>query len=276
MRRFSLVVFALLAVAGSAATSARAQSGAPVSTDAAPAAAPGAASCSVVVLTLVGTNLAASEGGLSAALTGTLANEAAASSGCAVLTQADINAMLEVEATRQGCSDGADSCLAELGAALGANRVIAGTLARVGTELTINARLMNVTNAVVEQRTEQVAADVDHARIAARNAARALFGRSLLDVTAVGPAAPEAVPAPLPTGPSALLLGGAGVGAAGLLIGVVGGVLVAGAEGALTDPAKINKQADLEQGQLGLVVLGVGAAVAVVGGVLVTVALLPE
>lgn len=273
MRRSPLVVFiALLAVAGGAATPARAQSGAPVS---GAAAAPAAASCSVVVLTLVGTNLAASEGGLSAALTGTLANEAAASSGCAVLTQADINAMLEVEATRQGCSDGADSCLAELGAALGANRVIAGTLARVGTELTINARLMNVTNAVVEQRTEQVAADVDHARIAARNAARALFGRPLLDVSAVVVAAPV-VPAPAPTGPSALLLGGAGVGVAGLVIGVVGGVLVAGAEGALTDPEKNNKQADLEQGQLGLVVLGVGAAVAVVGGVLVTVALLPE
>ena len=60
-----------------------------------------------------------------------------------VFGQADIEAMLGVEETRQklGCTD--TSCLAEIGGALGADLILSGNLSRLGNTLLFNLRLID-------------------------------------------------------------------------------------------------------------------------------------
>jgi hypothetical protein len=55
-----------------------------------------------------------------------------------VLTPADVSALLGAEKTRQmlGCAE--SGCMAELGGALGADRVVHGSLGRVGESLVVN------------------------------------------------------------------------------------------------------------------------------------------
>jgi hypothetical protein len=67
-----------------------------------------------------------------------LAGELRRRPGVAVLTQADLGALLGVEKTRQmlGCGDA--GCIAELGGALGADRVVRGSIGRVGDSLVVN------------------------------------------------------------------------------------------------------------------------------------------
>ncbi len=67
-----------------------------------------------------------------------LAGELRKRAGVSVLTQSDVSALLGVEKTRQmlGCSD--SGCMAEIGGALGADRVVHGSLGRVGASLVVN------------------------------------------------------------------------------------------------------------------------------------------
>ncbi len=68
----------------------------------------------------------------------TLAGELRKRPGVSVLTQSDLQALLGVEKTRQmlGCTD--SGCLAELGGALGADRIVHGSIGRVGDSLVVN------------------------------------------------------------------------------------------------------------------------------------------
>lgn len=67
-----------------------------------------------------------------------LAGELRRRRGVSVLTQSDVAALLGLEKTRQmlGCSD--SGCMAEIGGALGADRVVHGSLGRVGGSLVVN------------------------------------------------------------------------------------------------------------------------------------------
>lgn len=67
-----------------------------------------------------------------------LAGELRRRPGISVLTQEDVGALLGVEKTRQmlGCTD--SGCMADLGGALGADRVIHGSMGRVGESLVVN------------------------------------------------------------------------------------------------------------------------------------------
>ena len=67
-----------------------------------------------------------------------LAGELRRRPGVSVLTQSDVAALLGVERTRQmlGCAD--SGCMADLGGALGADRVIHGSIGRVGDSLVVN------------------------------------------------------------------------------------------------------------------------------------------
>jgi hypothetical protein len=67
-----------------------------------------------------------------------LAGELRKRPGVSVLTQGDVGALLGVEKTRQmlGCGDA--GCMAELGGALGADRVVHGSIGRVGDSLVVN------------------------------------------------------------------------------------------------------------------------------------------
>lgn len=67
-----------------------------------------------------------------------LAGELRRRAGVSVLTQSDVSALLGVEKTRQmlGCAEA--GCMAEIGGALGADRVVHGSLGRVGGSLVVN------------------------------------------------------------------------------------------------------------------------------------------
>jgi hypothetical protein len=67
-----------------------------------------------------------------------LAGELRRRAGVSVLTQSDVAALLGLEKTRQmlGCSEA--GCMAEIGGALGADRVVHGSLGRVGDSLVVN------------------------------------------------------------------------------------------------------------------------------------------
>jgi hypothetical protein len=67
-----------------------------------------------------------------------LAGELRKRPGVSVMTQGDVSALLGVERTRQmlGCTD--SGCMAEIGGALGADRVVHGSLGRVGASLVVN------------------------------------------------------------------------------------------------------------------------------------------
>jgi TolB-like protein len=56
----------------------------------------------------------------------------------AVVTQSDVSALLGVEKTRQmlGCAE--SGCMAEIGGALGADRVVHGSVGKVGGSLMVN------------------------------------------------------------------------------------------------------------------------------------------
>jgi hypothetical protein len=67
-----------------------------------------------------------------------LAGELRRRPGISVLTQADVSALLGVEKTRQmlGCTD--SGCMAEIAGSLGADRVVHGSLGRIGESLVVN------------------------------------------------------------------------------------------------------------------------------------------
>jgi hypothetical protein len=73
-----------------------------------------------------------------AVLTEALAGELRKRAGLSVMAESDISALLGVEKTRTmlGCTDA--GCIAEVGGALGADRVVHGSIGRVGTSLLVN------------------------------------------------------------------------------------------------------------------------------------------
>jgi hypothetical protein len=69
-----------------------------------------------------------------------------------VLGMSDLRAVLGLERQRQllGCDSG--ECLAELGGALGVDRILAGSIGRVGDAYYLNMKLIRATTAVVDAR----------------------------------------------------------------------------------------------------------------------------
>jgi hypothetical protein len=232
-----------------------------------------AKTCRVVVLDVAGRNLTPADRELPALLTETMAHEAATVSGCEVVSRQDVAQMIDFEALRQQCGEG-DSCLSEIGAALGADRVVGGTLGRLGSEWVVGARLLNVRQGNVEGRAETVVPAEDGLRLAARNATRQLFGVAPLP----SPASPSSSssPAGSGTGPSTLRVAGAATGATGVLVAGAGGLLAGFAEAQLGDPAARGKQSVTDAGRVALVVAGVGGVAALVGGTLLVIDLVTE
>lgn len=250
-----------------AATSALAQEPAPP-----PPPPPAAERCKIVVLNLVGRSLPAGDEEVPSILTETLAGETGVVSGCDVVSQADIIAMLDYEKQKAVCTDGSDSCLAEVGAALGAERVVAGTIGRLGSEYVLTTRLMNVKKGAVESRAEiPVSGPPEQLRRAAKNAARRMFNAGDLPADAKVDASPMGKQG---GGPGALFWVGGVVAGVGIVTGVVGGAFAGIAEGQLGDPKAHDKDVIANEGRLALAAAAGGAAVAVVGAVLLGVSLL--
>ncbi len=221
-----------------------------------------AAECRIVVLDLAGKNLSAAEHDLPSLLTESLAQEVSTISGCTVVTQGDVAQMMDFEATRQQCGAESESCLAEIGSALGADRIVAGTLGKLGSEFVLSARLMNVAGGTVEKRGEQVVPGApEQLRVAARNLGRQLFGVVPLPPASAAPARVATV-STTTSGPGWI---GLGVGAAGALTAAAGAVALGMADGALGDPTTTDKDSQRRNGQIGAAVGAGGVVVAVAG-----------
>jgi hypothetical protein len=76
-----------------------------------------------------------------------LAGELRKRPGVSVLTQSDMSALLGVEKTRQmmGCTD--SGCMAEIGGALGVDRIVHGSIGKVGGSLVVNLSALDARRA---------------------------------------------------------------------------------------------------------------------------------
>jgi hypothetical protein len=90
-----------------------------------------------------------------AALTEALAGEVRRRSGAEVITQREINTVLSLERQKamMGCSS--EACMAELGGALGAERLLNGDVARVGESLLVHLRLVEVAKVKVAAQSDR-------------------------------------------------------------------------------------------------------------------------
>jgi TolB-like protein len=205
--------------------------------------------CRVAVLDLEAQGLPADEAHLARALSDALASAVADASGCAVLTRADIASMADFEAGRQACGVDSPSCFAELGSALGVERLVTGAVARIGTSTTVSARLL----------------DLKSGAVAALRPLTLKVGQRLLGLN-------NAVDG----GPGPLLIAGVVTVGVGVL-GLVGGALLAlPADATLgtVDASRVEKDNARTLGTAGLVVGGVAGGVVVVGAALATLGMM--
>lgn len=112
----------------------------------------------------------------------------------------DIQAMLGFEKQKDmvGCTDAA--CLAEIGGALGVDRIVASHIGMVGSTYVVNIKLINIRLADTESRVyETVRGEVDALIATIRKSVGKLLGRGSKAAVAVGVAPPpEPKPAPAP------------------------------------------------------------------------------
>jgi len=217
--------------------------------------------CRIAVLDLEAQGLPADELYLAQALSDALAGAVADASGCAVLTRADITSMADFEAGRQACGVDSPSCFAELGSALGVERIVTGAVARIGPSTTVSARVLDLGKGVVVGRAEETTADPATLRPLTVRVGQRLFG--------VANASAD-------DGPGALLIAGGVTVSVGAL-GVLGGAILAvPAELTLgtVDAPRADKDSARSLGTVGLIVGGVGGAAVVVGATLATLGMM--
>jgi hypothetical protein len=106
-----------------------------------------------------------------------------------VFGESDLAAMLSAEETRQraGCED-SSACLSELGGALGAERVIFGSLGKLGEKYVLNLKVIQVKEARVEARwSDSVDGDESELLSTVETAVTALLSEVVVGKGAAGP-----------------------------------------------------------------------------------------
>jgi TolB-like protein len=184
--------------------------------------------CKVAVMPLTGQGIGKAQEHVLAIATETIATELASSTGCAVITENDITSMIDYEAQKQQCGVSSDSCMVELGSALGVDFMVTGTLGKIGDVYTLNSRLIDIERMQVVARVDETARNEGFVRVAARNAARGLFRLPRISED-------EA------QGDSflltrALVFGGIALGGSALVIALVGGAALAASIAATQTP----------------------------------------
>lgn len=239
-----------------------------------------AAAKSVAVLDIVGSGVAPE---LLPTLTEILITEIAHAGQYKVIGGRDIQAMMGFEKQKDvlGCTDA--SCLAEIGGALGVERIVASQIGRVGSTYVVNIKLINIRTAATEGRVYETVKGEDDVLIeTVRRSVQKLFGatapkaqasvssNSRQDNTASPSSTPQAEvqqtgQSSFPLGP--VLVGGAGV--VGIAIGAIFGVTAKSKEEealAGQPHSQIAAQSAQENASRSNIFLGVGGA-ALVGGV---------
>jgi len=115
--------------------------------------------CAVFDLSARAADAAVSEG-----LTDVLVAQVHRTGACgSVISRSDVAALLGLERRRQllGCDPSQSSCLAEIGGALGVDRLVTGSVGRVGSSIVLRLDLLDVRRARVLQRASRTAPDAD-------------------------------------------------------------------------------------------------------------------
>ncbi len=155
-------------------------------------------------------------------ISGVLAAEVERQSGRKVISEADIQTVMAGEETRQQCGAESTSCIAEIGAALGAPEAVAGDLGRMGSYWVLNLRRINIrTVEVINRVSQQIKGGEDELIEALHNAIAGLFGKSEIIETVVPVVQSKAK---VNTGLGTLSKTGIGVLASGAAMIVVGGI----------------------------------------------------
>ncbi len=146
----------------------------------------------VAVLDIQGTGV---EPNLLPTLTEVLTAELAARGTYKVIAGRDIQSMLGFEQQKDilGCTDAA--CLAEIGGALGVERIVASHIGRVGSTYVVNIKLINIRMATTEARVyETVRGEVDTLIDTVRKSVAKLLGSSAAGTATTEPATTNAAP----------------------------------------------------------------------------------
>jgi hypothetical protein len=133
--------------------------------------------CRVVIMNFSMLGLPDGQEYVAQILTDTMAAEINSTGKCDVLTQADVAQMLDFEAAKAlTCADESASCIAEIGNAMGVERVINGSVGLLGSSYKVQVKLHNVAEGRVEARYDElVKGDAELLDKAARAAGRSLF-----------------------------------------------------------------------------------------------------
>jgi len=196
---------------------------------------------------------------LGATLTEVVTTEVEAVERFEVISSSDIQAVLGLEAQVQmlGCDD--ESCIAEIAGALGAARILATQVGRVGEVYVVNIKLIDtVTPKSLGRVSKNARGDVGNLVNTLRQAVRELFGM------------PNILPPPVPyTGPSALSWGLMGGGVVGVLTGALFGVQAQGHADRANDTAVPGSWLQIDEARsdqrIANIAYGVGATAAVTG-----------
>jgi hypothetical protein len=197
--------------------------------------------------------------------------------GADTVTSKEIATVLGLERQKQlaGCADESESCTTELAGALGADVVLVGDVAEVGDDFQLNLKLLGATNGkTVSAYSDSVSGEVALLETLARG------GRILVEQAAgaLGRRYIPSVEQPM----SAMRKASLGVGGAGLIACVVGGVFLIKARTAydgllpnqpISTATGRNLQREGESAQVtgaialgaGVAALGAGAALFVLG-----------
>lgn len=188
---------------------------------------------------------------------------AASDAGAEVIAESEIKRIADVEATKADLGCDTSSCLAELAGAMGAERVLFGSVTQLGSTVTVHLSLFDSRTTLVKREAISTT-DVGELPALLPRRVRALLGS----------AEPAAPPAPAPRVRPLFVLGAAGVGL-GVLVGVGSGVALALNEGTVQDPnaSGVDKASAQFLGRVsigalagGLVVIGLGVVALVAGG----------
>lgn len=224
----------------------------------------------VLVLDIAGDAITAEESGI---LRDTIASELAKRRKYSVLTSEDVRRVLDVEAQRQaaGC-DGESSCLAEIGAALGADRVVYGNVARLGEQLVVSLSVVDPQDARAFGRDTFQVRDVAEAARELPEVAVRLFGKRSNGRDSDGDADGDGDGAPVVTITGGVITALGAVGVAG-----IGGTTLY-LLGAVQDPdsSPDTKAFALEHGDNFLLATLISGGVLVVGGTVALVGVFLE
>jgi TolB-like protein len=190
-----------------------------------------------------------------------------------VLSSEDLRRVVDLDAEKKtmGCDEG--SCLAEVGAALGARYIVHGSIGVLGSSTIVHLNLFDTESSRSLARETAEAKTQDEILPSVRAALARVRARILGEPTPVNAAT---VTEDSGGGLPVLAIVGGAVAGLGVLGAIGGGVMMGLAwptfsNGSAPDdggPAVADRQSAQTQGAIGTVVLGAGAVLAVGGGVL--------